>query len=155
VLGFRSIVVVLFCLVAGAAASAHSVKKGGIEIVHPWCHAAGESSGKTTAVYMKITNRAKQADRLVGASAAIADKVVLQGPLPKSGGKERPAVSAIPVAAGGELVFGRSGYWFELMNVNKELAPYDSFKLTLIFKNAGKIEVDVLVEEGPDMHHHH
>jgi copper(I)-binding protein len=155
----RGFAILLLSVCVCVDAFAHTIKKKGIEIVHPWCYATDGASPKSSAVYMKIKNLTRKADKLLSASASIAEKVVLQAPPKDSATTQRRPAGAITVGGGGELVFGRTGYWFELVNVNKELTAYDSFKLTLVFQNAGKVDIDVLVEEGPEpqepKHHHH
>src|SRR5712692_6740688 len=71
--------VLLAAAIAAPAALAHSDKKNGLEIVHPWTFATTDAGG-TTRVFMKIKNLTGAPERLVGASTATAAKTELREP---------------------------------------------------------------------------
>jgi periplasmic copper chaperone A len=50
--------------------------------------------------------------------------------------------------AGGELILKRDGPHIVLTGVKKQLGAYDAFTMTLVFERAGKVEVEVQVEEA-------
>ena len=52
------------------------------------------------------------------------------------------------VPARGELVLSADGPHLLLGGFKKRLSAYDTFKLTLVFEKAGRIEVEVMVEEA-------
>jgi periplasmic copper chaperone A len=121
-----------------AAAAAHSHKARGLEIVHP--HTLQTRKGTTTArVVMTIRNDGRAADRLVSASTPRAAKVELDGA--SNGG------AAFVVKAGGELGLAGDGPSVVLVGLKKPLDAYDDFKMTLVFERAGRIAIDVMVEE--------
>ena len=84
-------------------------------------------------------------DRLLGATTPIAASVELQD-VPQS--RETRPVSAIEIRAGGDVELLPSRAKLRLAGVKKALSAYDTFPMTLIFEKAGRIEVEVLVEEG-------
>jgi copper(I)-binding protein len=135
-----------WCFHAGDA-SAHSHKQKGLEIVHPWCFATGDAAAKTAAVYMLIKNRTKRSDRLIGATSPSAQSVELRGPAASSAGSTWPA-AGVALKGRHEVALKRDGPHFVLSGLAAPLAPYDSFPMTLIFKRAGKIEIEVVVEEA-------
>ena len=57
-------------------------------------------------------------------------------------------VAALRVPAGGELVLSANGPRLLLSGFKKRLNAYDSFKITLVFEKAGRMEVEVMVEEA-------
>lgn len=117
-------------LIAGCA-QAHSYKQKTLEIVHPWCW---ETSEATAAVYMVIHGLTKRGDRLTAVST----------PIGKAELRPKPALD---VPGGKELALKNGAAHIEVSGLTKPLAPYDSFLMTLTFARAGKIEVEVMVEE--------
>jgi copper(I)-binding protein len=120
-------------------AHAHSHKLKTLEIVHPWCV---ETNAATSAVYMVVRNSARQGDRLVRASTLIAEKTELQAPPGVT------AKAAFDVKPRGELILKRGASHILLTGLKKPLGAYDSFVMTLVFERAGKVEVEVQVEEA-------
>jgi periplasmic copper chaperone A len=140
-------VVAAWCSQAGDL-WAHSHKQKGLEIVHPWCSATSDPSIKSTAVYMLIKNRTRKLDRLIGATSTSAQKIELREPAKAAPGAETRIVASVAVKAGQEVALKRTGPHLVLSGLAKPLAPYDSFLMTLIFQRAGKIEIEVVVEEA-------
>jgi len=119
-------------------AAAHSHKAKRLEIVHP--HALQTQQGATTArVLMTIKNDGATADRLVSASTPRADKVVLQ-----DAGR---GATAFVAKGGQELGLSGDGPSVMLIGLKKPLTAYDDFKMTLVFEKAGRVAIDVMVEE--------
>ncbi len=136
-------------------AHAHGVKTKTIEIVHPWTYETAGDPEPSAPVFLKIKNRGRQSDRLLGAVTTRATAVELRGaPQPGSGATKR--VAAIEIKAGEAVELSPSGYALQLSGVTKPFPPYDSFTMTLTFERAGKIDVEVLVEErsGAAPHKH-
>ena len=123
----------LFALNAGPA-QAHSHKVKHLEIVHPWC-VETQDTAKPVAVYMTIRKRAGRPDRLLRATTSIAAKTEL-------------SAGAIAVPGRGEVDLKRDGPQIRLSGMKKQLPAYDSFPLTLVFEHAGKVLVDVMVEDA-------
>ena len=140
---------VLFLLavaIAPPAAEAHSHKRKGLEIVHPWTSVTA-TAGATVAVCMKIKNRSGAPERLLSASTAAAAKTELQEPGGEgAAGAPRP-VAAILIAPGTDTTLARTGPHLLLTGMKKRLNAYESFKLVLVFEKAGRVTVDVAVEE--------
>ena len=129
---------------------AHSHKQKGLEIVHPRCFATSDPSAKSTAVYMLIKNRTKKRDRLIGATSASVQKIELREPAHPAPGAGTRIVAGVAMKAGQDVALKRTGPHLVLTGLAKPLAPYDSFLMTLTFERAGKIEIEVVVEEGPE-----
>jgi copper(I)-binding protein len=130
----------MFALVLAAlsvAASAHEIAVRSLKIVHPWVY---ETEERQTALHAKIRNTGKAADRLLGATTAIADRISILD----AHGKE---TTGIPIPARGEISLQSGGPQIVLMGLKKHLIAYDSFDLVLVFRDAGQVTIDVLVEE--------
>jgi copper(I)-binding protein len=129
----------------GADAIAHSHKIKGFEIVHPWCFEITDPAVSTAAVYMIIKNQGRRADRLIGARSAAAQTIELRTPV--GDGREIRKASALEVKGGHELILRSGGPHLLLSGLARRPAAYESFAMTLIFERAGRIEVEVIVEE--------
>jgi copper(I)-binding protein len=146
----RALVLLLLAVaLAPPAASAHSHKKKGLEIVHPWTPATTEKTAATTPVFMKIKN-AGAADRLLRASTPVAAGVALH----EAVAADAKPVAAILVGAGAEVELVRNGPHLLLSGLKKRLDAYDTFKLTLVFEKAGSMVVEVAVEEATTVEPH-
>ena len=125
-----------------SAATAHDIKQKGLQIVHPWAHEsgadeAGKGNASSAGVYMTIRNQGRGADRLVSAStprAARAQLVV-------------GSQAAFAIKPGEELTLNTTAGYLQLVGLTKPLHMHDNFPLTLIFEKAGRIEVEVHIEE--------
>jgi periplasmic copper chaperone A len=146
----------LLCLLLAVAiappAAAHSHKRKHLVIVHPWTFETGQKETTTTArVFMTIRNSGRASDRLVSASTTRAEKVELAaGDAAAEGGS--PA--GFTVDAGQALVLYPRGPHLLLTGVKKAFHAYDDFKMTLVFEKAGRVVIDVVVEEAGEDHQH-
>jgi copper(I)-binding protein len=125
------------------SAQAHSIKAKALTIVHPWCIETDDTA-KPVVVSMTIRNAGKP-DRLLRASTLEAANAELRAGVPPD--TEGDVISAIPVDSRGEVNLKRGGPHILLTGVKKPLGAYDSFLMTLTFARAGKVEVEVVVEE--------
>ena len=127
-------------LLFATAAQAHSHKIKSLEIVHPWCIETNDTANPVS-VFMTIKNSGRP-DKLLRATTSIAGKAEL-----RTAGDEK-TVSSVGVGTRGATDLKRDGPHIQLSDVRKQLAPYDSFLMTLVFERAGKVEVEVMVEEA-------
>jgi copper(I)-binding protein len=132
-------------MLAASAVHAHSHKLKNLEIVHPWCIET-EDTAKPVVVSMTIRNAGPKPDRLLRASASSAAKTELRAGVPPDA--EGDVITAIAVDGRGEVNLKRGGPHVLLTGVKKPLGAYDSFLMTLTFERAGKVEVEVMVEEA-------
>jgi periplasmic copper chaperone A len=126
-------------LFVATAALAHSHKLKNLEIVHPWCIETNDTADPVS-VFMTIKNSGRP-DKLLRATTSIAGKSELRVAYDK-------AVSSVGVATRGATDLKRDGPHIQLLDVRKQLSPYDSFLMTLVFERAGKVEVEVMVEKA-------
>jgi periplasmic copper chaperone A len=133
-------------LFVATAARAHSHKFKNLEIVHPWCIET-DASASTVSVYMTVRNSGTRGDRLLGAKTPLAAKAELFDATVTSAQQAKP-ITSLEAKAGGELVLKRDGPHIVLTGVKKQLGAYDAFTMTLVFERAGKVEVEVQVEEA-------
>ena len=101
----------------------------------------------TDAVYFTIRNTGKQDDELVSASSVVADAVELHKSEMQNGVMTMQPVASILVAAGGSVEFQPGGYHVMLIGMRHDLNAGDRFDVTLNFKVAGAITVEVEVKQ--------
>ena len=141
----RISVIVAATMLLADAAHAHSQKFKTLEIVHPWCIET-DGNANPVVVSMTIRNTGTKPDRLLRVSAPIAAKTELRAGAPA--GTQGDVVASIPLERRGELNLKRGGPHILLTGVQKPLGAYDSFPMTLTFERAGKVEVEVMVEDA-------
>jgi periplasmic copper chaperone A len=141
----RTLALAAAAMLVAAAAQAHSHKVKKLEIVHPWCIETNDTA-KPVAVYMTIRNASGRPDKLLSATTSMAARAELReaGAAPAEGN----AISSVAVGSRGEVDLKRTGPHILLSGMKKQLNPYDSFLMTLRFERAGKVEVEVMVEEA-------
>jgi copper(I)-binding protein len=140
----------MVCLLLAAAfvapAAAHSHKKRNLVIVHPWTPETPAKEATTARVFMTIENGGRAPDRLLSASTPRADKVELAAGGHAAGKDGKPA-APFSIAPGKALVLDAKGRHLVLSGLKKAFHAYDDFELTLVFEKAGRVVVDVIVEE--------
>jgi copper(I)-binding protein len=121
-------------------ALAQALLRGTITVEGPW---AKPSVTEAAAVFMTLRNDGGRADRLVGGTTPIAERVILReldgSPLEYFDLLPRRPVMLKP---------GRR--YIALRGLKRLLAIDDSFPLTLRFAEAGTLDIVVTVAEGPD-----
>jgi copper(I)-binding protein len=129
-------------------AGAHEFKAGSITIEHPWARPSATENG---AAYFELVNGGTEADRLIGASAAIAGAVELHvTSIDAQGVATMRPVQAVDLPAGGRARLSPGGLHLMLLGLTQPLEEGQSFPLTLTFEHAGAATVDVEVERQPE-----
>ncbi len=149
--------VLVFILAACAPAAGSGeavVAKSGIEIYDPWVRAAamkedaGEGmhgGGAVTGAFMLIKNTGSQADMLLSASSEAAADVQIHETSMQDGVMSMAEVPGIDIPAAGTAELQPGGYHIMLIGLKQELKVGDAVMITLVFKNAGEITVQVPV----------
>src|SRR4051794_191567 len=132
-------------MLVATAAQAHSHKFKTLEIVHPWCIETSDTT-KPVIVSMTIRNAGGRPDKLLSAKTPMAAKAALrESAVPDAEGK---VIGSVAIASHGAVNLKRAGPHIVLSGMKKQLGAYDSFAMTLVFERAGKVEVEVQVEEA-------
>ena len=127
------------------AACAQNAKIGDIEISHPWAPAAQKLSN--SAAYMRLVDTGTAPDESVSAASPVAHKVELHVFDVENGVFGMHPVHAIEVSPGAAATVLRPGSAHVMLEGLKQLLKAgESFPLSLTFKNAGKVQIDVSVE---------
>lgn len=127
------------------AAYAQSAKVGDIEIHHPWAPMTTKLTN--SAAYMRLVNNGAKPDELVSASSPVAHKVELHVFDVENGIYRMHPVEAIEVSPGtAATVLRPGGAHVMLEGLTQPLKSGETFPLSLTFKTAGKVQVEVLIE---------
>lgn len=105
----------------------------------------------TGAVYLRITNNGDAPDRLDSATTDAAQTVEMHG-MEMDGDVMRmtPMPDGLEIPAGETVTLEPQGGHLMLVNLNHDLRPGSTFRITLVFEQAGEVDVEVLVDvEAP------
>ena len=151
-LGFikGSLLMGLVAMSLGAGiAHAHDFRQGDLVIDHPYA-TPSLAGTRTGSVYVTgLRNRGGQADRLIAAKSAVAERVELHqmqmdGQVMRM--REVPAIE-LPARTEVNLRHGGAGtHHLMLINLKQPLKDGDRFDLELVFEKAGTRQVNVWVQ---------
>ena len=133
-----AVAMVVTNLIGMATASAADYKTGMITVMDPWARGTPRSAG----AFMTIHNMGA-ADELVGAKADIAKKTQGHQTVSEDGIMKMKHIHGMPVPANGMAMLKPGSYHVMMMGLNKPLKPGQTFPLTLVFKQAGEVTIQV------------
>jgi hypothetical protein len=142
---FRLLVLLSSCVIS-ALAFAHGSNIGDLHIFHPAARPTvpGQMSA---AVYLKIENKGKQADRLIAVGTPIAASSQIHSMSMDGNMLKMREVEGVDLAPGAKVAMRSGpGYHIMLTGLKNPLKAGDKFPLTLTFQKAGKAEASVVVE---------
>lgn len=128
-------------------AHAHGYKVGELYVGHPWARAtvAGQGAGGG---FLKIENKGKTSDRLVGGQSPVADHVELHTMTMEGDVMKMRAIEAIDLPAGQTVELKPGALHVMFIGLKAPLKAGDKVPLTLKFEKAGEVKVEVRVEKG-------
>jgi copper(I)-binding protein len=134
-------------------AQSQEVKLGDLVISQPWSRAA-PSGAELASSYLTIENKGTTADRLVGGSTEVAEKLQIQQTSMNGGATTvQPVDGGLGISPGEKLVLAPGGYKLALLKLKSQLKKGTKVSMTLEFEKAGKVTVpfDVLgpAAKGP------
>jgi copper(I)-binding protein len=135
-------------IIAGVA-GAHSYETGHLVITHPWSPptAAGRPVG---VAYLSITNNGTAPDTLTGVGSTLAASVQMHQTSVSEGMARMRPLTELTIAPGQTVKIEPGGIHLMLMGLKGPLVAGTTLPLTLQFRNAGAITVQVNVEERDD-----
>lgn len=139
-------------VLASTTAFAHEFKAGELVIHHPWSREtmAGMNMG---AVYFKIENSGSKSDSLQSVSnPEVAEKMELHTHLNEGGVMKMRPVGEVSILPKATVDFKPQSYHVMMFGVKKQMKKGDKFPVTLHFKEAGDVKVEVYVEAADSMH---
>ena len=137
---------VILALPSAGAVVAHDFNVGSLELKHPWS-AKAPPVAPVLGGYVTIVNTGLEADRLIGGSTPIAERLELhESSLVDGVARMRPAKEGMEIPAGGTVVLQPGGAHIMLVNPKQRPAEGEKFKATLQFETAGAVEVEFVVQ---------
>ncbi|MBM7456128.1 hypothetical protein HNR62_002009 [Oceanisphaera litoralis] len=149
-------------LLGSAVVFAHDYHGGDLDIAHPWSRPLPPVA-TTGVTYLTVSNKGDAEDVLLGAESPVAEKVEIHTHIKDGELMKMRQLNELVIPAGGELILAPGGHHLMLMGLKQVPAVGERFPLTLYFKKAGALEVDVAVdgehakpeEKVHDDSHHH
>lgn len=127
-------------------ASAEDVTIGALKISAPWARATPKGA-KVGGGYMTITNTGAAPDRLVSGVTEISGRFEVHEMSMDNGVmKMRELKDGVEIKPGEKIEFKPGGYHMMFMGLNRQLVQGESFKATLQFEKAGKVDVNFAIE---------
>ena len=137
-------------LIAAASAAgiafAAAAEPSAITVTEAWARATPPGA-KTGAAYVTVTNKGKEADKLLSATTPVAGEAQLHTTLTENGVMKMRPVSAIDLKPGASVTLKPGGMHLMLMDLKQPLKQGESFPLALTFEKAGTVEANVKVQK--------
>ncbi len=114
-----------------------------VAVNDPWAHAA--PGAKSAAGYMVIINRASKPDRLLGASSPAAARVEMHVAVRDGGATKSRKVAGFDLLPEGTYVLKPGGASLMLVDLKRPLKEGDRIPVTLKFKRAGEVTIELQV----------
>ena len=136
----------LFILLTFVNLSACTQASSTLTVTDAWARPAFKSDNG--AVYFVIENGTAETDALFSASTDIASSAEVHiSMVSDQGVASMQMQEAVQVPAGEDIPFKPGGLHIMLVNLNRDLKVGDTITLTLNFKEAGSVTVEVPVKE--------
>lgn len=147
-----SLALALFAAAPALAQAPSLAQPPGIEVSAPWARPS-VGAAKTGAAYMILENRGPSADRLLSATAAVAETVEIHTVVKDGDVMRMRPVAAIEIAAGETQKLQPGGFHIMLIGLKGPLKAGEHFPLELTFEKAGRRRVDVAIGTPPGAAH--
>ena len=137
----------LLAAAVAAPAAAHDFTLGDLLIDHPYAR-ENPRIGGAGGTFMTITNRGATDDTLIDASAPVSQRIELHTHIMDDGVmRMREIEGGIPLPAGETVDLQPGGLHVMLIGLEQPLVEGETFPLTLVFENAGSVDVVVSIED--------
>ena len=119
-------------------------RSSSLTVVQPWSRATAPGASVGVA-YLEIVN-AGAADTLTGIESPVAAHVEMHSMTTVNGVMQMRQLSSVEVPAKGRLQFTPGGLHVMLIDLKQPLREGDRFPLTLVFRSAGRLQVEAVVQ---------
>ncbi len=146
----RLAVAVIFLLPAGVWGCGEGGEEAALELETVWARpmlvtpGAG-SQGVNSAVYLRIRNRGREEDRLLGGATRVATRVEVHESYLEGDVMRMRRLEGIQVPPAGEVALRPGGLHVMLLGLKESLVEGESFPMVLEFEVSGEVEVEVSV----------
>lgn len=146
----------LIVLIAGFFSSqlmAHEYTADSLQIDHPWSREAPPNA-TVIAGFFQFKNLSDKDDFLIGASTPIADHVEIHTHEKVDGVMKMKKIDSVRIGSMKTVMFEPGGYHLMIFNPTQTHQQGERFPMTLEFKHAGKVKVELAVEANAHVHAH-
>ncbi|MEJ2043331.1 MAG: copper chaperone PCu(A)C [Reinekea sp.] len=137
--------------------AAYATAGNDIMIMNAWARVS--APGAPSAGFMTVTNHGSEDDVLLDVSGDFAKKLELHRTQQVDGVmKMIHQKDGVVIPAGGSVIFKPGDYHLMFMGLYKNFELGETYNVTLTFKNAGDMKVELPVQSGDikmDMNHQH
>ena len=130
------------------AQSQREVSAGDLIIVGAWMPPPLQGA-RAGAIYLRIENRGNEADQLLGAVSSVAQRLTVHESKESGGVMKMSPRSSVEIPPHGEVELKPMGIHLMAMGLQGNLKKSERFPITLNFKRAGSVTVDVVVQPSP------
>lgn len=142
----------LLLALAATPLAAHDQKSGELHIIHPSIPEPA-ATAKAAAGYVTISNEGEAPEELIGVRSPFAETTTLHTTLFEDGvAKMRPLI-AVPIAPGDVVNLEPGGMHVMFMGLTGTAQEGDMIPATLIFRRAGEVAVEFMVDPAGGVDH--
>lgn len=142
----------LLLLALAAPVAAHETMAGNLHIDHPSIPEPNDFA-KSAAGYMTITNTGETAEELIGVRTSFAESTTLHTTIFEGDiAKMRPIVG-LPIGPGETVALEPGGMHVMFMGLTESTEQGDLIPATLIFRDAGEVDVEFMIDPVGAMGH--
>ena len=132
-------------LLGSGAVMAHSYHVGELDVAHPWARPL-PTVATVGVAYFTVTNKGAADDVLLSAESPIADKVEIHTHVKEGELMKMRQLDDLTIPAHGEQKLAPGGLHLMLMGLKEVPAEGTKFPVTLHFKEAGELNIEVSVD---------
>lgn len=140
-------------LLGSTAVAAHSFQAGALDIAHPWARPLPPVA-QVGVAYFTVTNNGDADDVLLSAESPISDTVEIHTHVKEGDLMKMRQLDDLTIAAHSAQKLAPGGLHLMLMGLKEVPAEGTKFPVTLHFKEAGKVEIEVAVDAEPTAAEH-
>ncbi|MGP8307882.1 copper chaperone PCu(A)C [Vibrio sp. YIC-376] len=149
----KTLVTTLVALIASPMSLAHEYEAGNIQIAHPWSREAPPNA-PVIGGFLQLNNHGDKEDALIAAESPVAGRIELHNHIMEDGVMKMVKVDEITVPANDTVALEPGSFHLMIFNPTQTPKKGDRFPVTLTFKKAGKVEVEMAVESKDHMEKH-
>jgi periplasmic copper chaperone A len=127
-------------VLASTSFAQEPTKLGNLVIEQPWSRASIGTS-RPAAAYLTIRNKGKESDTLLAVRTPLSSKAEVHTTTKKGGVMSMGPAGPVHIPAGGKISLAPGGMHIMMMKLKAPLNKGGTVKITLTFKNAGKVTV--------------
>nr|WP_319555886.1 copper chaperone PCu(A)C [uncultured Vibrio sp.] len=134
-------------------ASAHEYTTNSIQIDHPWSLEAPPNA-TVIAGFFQLKNLSTKDDFLISATTPIAERVEIHQHEMSDGVMKMKKIDNVRISSMKSVMFEPGGYHLMIFNPEPSFRQGERFPMTLEFRNAGKVAIQLAVEANTYLHSH-